>query len=82
MKITRILETNEAAEYLLSRNVADQYKKVKGHILAGHISGAQLRKREPKEDDVWYFRINKKFRAFAYLDGMTLKVFHIDDHQK
>ena len=82
MKIMCILETSEVAEYIQSRNLMNQYKKVKGYILAGHTSGAHLRKREPKGDNIWYFRINKKFRAFAYLDGATLKIFHIDDHQE
>lgn len=58
MKIIRIMETNEVVEYVQSRNLMEQYKKVKGYILAGHVSGANLRKREPKGDKVWYFRIN------------------------
>jgi len=81
MKIDRILETQAAATYLKKHNLLAPYQKVKAHILAGHYSGAQLRKRRPKTDDIWYFRINKKFRAFAYLEGVTLKVFAIDDHQ-
>ncbi len=81
MKIDQILETQEVATYLKKHTILAQYKKVKAHILAGHYTGAQLRKRRPKTDDIWYFRINKKFRALAYLDGVTLKVFSIDDHQ-
>ena len=79
--IQQILETKEVVKYLQARDLVDRYKKVKNHILAGHVSGAQLRKRKPSTDDIWYFRINKKYRAFAYLYNITLKVFHIDDHQ-
>lgn len=81
MKISQILETEEVATYLKSRNLLAQYKKAKTHVLQGHVTGAQLRKRRPKSDGVWYFRISKKFRAFAYMEGAVLKVFHIDDHQ-
>ena len=81
MKIDQILETQSVVTYLQTHNLLALYQKVKAHILAGHYSGAQLRKRRPKTDDIWYFRINKKFRALAYFEGTTLKVFAIDDHQ-
>lgn len=80
--IDRILENDEVIEFLRSRQLVAQYKKVTQQIISGHLQGgAQLQKRNPKADDIWYFRINQKYRAFAYLDGKILKVFHVDDHQ-
>jgi plasmid maintenance system killer protein len=39
--------------------------------------------REPKSDGVWYFRINKQFRAYALLkDKDVFVVYRIDNHQK
>lgn len=82
MRIDRILETKEVAQYLQSRDLVTQYWKIKRYIILGHLSSARLKKREPKEHEIWSFRINRKFRAFAYLEHSTLKVFHIDDHQE
>lgn len=82
MKINRILETKEVAQYLRTRDIEAQYQKIKKYIILGHLSSARLKKREPKEHEIWSFRINRKFRAFAYLEHSTLKVFHIDDHQE
>lgn len=82
MRIDLVLETEEVARYLKSRDLISQYKKVKNYILMGRILSVRLKKRQPKEYNVWSFRVNKKFRAFAYLDKTALKVFHIDDHQE
>jgi len=40
-----------------------------------------FRKRQPKEKNIWYFRISKKYRAFAELQDDRLIVFHISHHQ-
>lgn len=81
MIIREVVETADVVAYLKSRNLIVQYKKTKEHILMGHITGAQLRKRQPKSENIWYFRISKKYRVYAYLDDTVLKVFRVDDHQ-
>jgi plasmid maintenance system killer protein len=40
-----------------------------------------LKKREPKEDDIYYFRINKKFRAIWYIENNNFYILEIDNHQ-
>ena len=41
-----------------------------------------LRKREPKNKNLFYFRINKKYRAFGYINNnQELIVTEISDHQ-
>ena len=81
MKINRILETKDIEKYLLKRNLIDQYKKVKTFILSGKTSQVNLKKRNPKGSGLWYFRINKQFRAIGYFDKQDFIVFEIDNHQ-
>lgn len=77
----KVREFDDVLPYLEKRNLSKQYIKAKLSVEHGYTSGTQLRKREPKSDDVWYFRINRQYRALCYRDGDTLTVFAIDDHQ-
>jgi plasmid maintenance system killer protein len=69
------------SEYLLKRRLLTQYTKKKENILKNIFTWNYLKLREPKKDEIWYFRINKQFRALWYIDGTTLKIFDIDNHQ-
>ncbi len=81
VRIRRVLITPEAREYLVKRGLENQYKKARTFIVAGHFGNVDLKIREPKEDRVWYFRINKQFRALCELEGEILYVLAIDNHQ-
>lgn len=81
IKISQVLIAPEALEYLTKRQLENQYKKAKIFILAWHFSNVDLKIREPKEDRIWYFRINRQFRTLCELDGETLYVLAIDNHQ-
>jgi len=81
MVISKVFIAPEALEYIEKRELTKQYQKAKSHILSGRFSSAQLKLRAPKKDQIWYFRINKKFRALCELDGEALYVYAIDDHQ-
>jgi hypothetical protein len=63
MIIKSIFESDDVILYLEKRNLLKQYKKAKNFMLLGFFENISLKKREPKEDDIYYFRINKKFRA-------------------
>lgn len=81
MLFSEILETQEVAIYLQSRNLLKQYKKVKEYLIAGNYIQVNFKIRQPKNDKVYYFRINKKYRALAIIKNKDLIVFDIDDHQ-
>ena len=81
-RIKMILEDREIEKYLLSRNLLKQYLKAKKDVLEGRFKKADFKKRQPKNQDVYYFRINQKFRAIGYFEGDIFKVAYIDDHQK
>jgi len=52
-------------------------------ILSGHNAGTLFKKREPKDEGIWYFRINRQYRAVGYFPqgGRTFAVTYVDDHQ-
>lgn len=81
MIIEKVVETDEVVTYLESRNILTQYRKSKQHLLAGEFNSVRLKKRQPKTSGIWHFRITKKYRAMAWLESGTLKVFDIDDRQ-
>jgi hypothetical protein len=66
--ISRVLIAEEPLAYLKARKLEKQYLKAKKLILSGHFSNVDLKIREPKKDRVWYFRINRQFRAFCELE--------------
>ena len=82
IKIEKILIDSEFVSYLKERKLLAQYKKAKDFILAGNFQNTSLKLREPKEKGIWYFRINKQYRAHATLCGNVLRIHMIDDHSK
>ena len=81
VKISQVLIAPEALDYLIKRQLDKQYQKAKIFIIAWHFTNVDLKIREPKEDRIWYFRINKQYRALCELDGEILYVLTIDNHQ-
>lgn len=77
----KIQETEEAVKAIKKYGITKQYIKVKKYIEEGNYLSVQLKKRKPKNKGIWYFRITKKFRAFARIKNEILVVYHIDDHQ-
>lgn len=76
-----ILEHTSIVPYLHARNLISQYKKAKHYLLAGKTHLVNFKLRKPKKDQIYYFRINNQYRAFAFLEKGVLKVFKISDHQ-
>ncbi|MDA9128953.1 hypothetical protein N9J72_00555 [Candidatus Gracilibacteria bacterium] len=80
MNILLILEeSSKVGEFLKKRGLLEQYKKEKKKILSGQHSSLKLR--QPKNKGMYYFRINKQFRAYGFMKENTLVVFKIDNHQ-
>jgi hypothetical protein len=79
--IKLILEEDYILEYLEKRNILKQYKKSKSNILNWNYSWNKIWYKEPKKDEIIYFRINKQFRALCRINWIKLIVFDIDNHQ-
>lgn len=80
IRIERILIDPKLVTYLTERRLLPQYKKAKDFLLAGIFSNASLKLREPKDKGIWYFRINKQYRAHATFMDNVLRIHDIDDH--
>ena len=79
-KIQKILEKKEVLPYLQKRNLVKQYKKAKQYLLQGNTLQPKFKERNPKGSGIWYFRINKQYRAFCvFNEEGDLIVFKIDD---
>lgn len=80
MHIQSIIEKKEVVNFLISRNLLEQYKKCKQFLLAGAFRNVDFKLRKPKKKGIYYFRINKQYRAFCGFNKNELRVFKIDDH--
>lgn len=81
-KIFKILEKKNVFLYLRKRGLVPQYQKAKRYLLDGHLLQTRFKERNPKGSGIWYFRINRQYRALGVFDEEgTLIVFEIDDHQ-
>ncbi len=79
--INKILISDDLIAFLEKRNLVNQYKKAKEYILKWLTKQVDLKLREPKNDKVYYFRLNRQYRAICKIEGDILKIFDIDDHQ-
>lgn len=95
MNFKEVVENKEVIEYLRKRNLVKQYLKAKNFIINWNPELAELKLREPKEDKIYYFRINKQFRTFWISETKiieetkeeiqeikVLKVLKISNHQE
>lgn len=81
-KIQQIFELKEVLPYLEARNLLNQYKKAKHYLLHGNTLQVKFKERNPKGSGIWYFRINKQFRALGVFNKIgNLVIFKIDNHQ-
>lgn len=80
-KIQKIFEEKTVLPYLQKRGLLNQYKKAKQLLLEGHLLSTRFKERNPKGSGIWYFRVNKQYRAFGVFDSVgNLIIFKIDNH--
>lgn len=81
-KVLNIFERKAILPYLQARGLLKQYKKAKQFLLDGNVLQVKFKERNPKGSGIWYFRINKQFRALGIFDEVgNLIIFEIDNHQ-
>lgn len=77
-----VFEEEGVVEYLEARNITQLYLKAKRYLELGYFGQVDLRKRKPKTEGIFYFRITKKYRALGYFASKdTFIVVEISDHQ-
>jgi len=77
----KVNETDSAKKYILKRGLYKQYKKAKTKIQKGQLSQVDFKKRKPLNENLYQFKINKRFRAFCVKNDKGLIVIRISDHQ-
>ena len=81
MKFNSIIELPEVLELLEKHKILKQYKKAKTNILSWNDTKAFFKERKPKWSWIFYFRINRKYRALWYIEDNELRIYDIDTHQ-
>ncbi|EKD65985.1 MAG: hypothetical protein ACD_49C00070G0009 [uncultured bacterium (gcode 4)] len=81
MLFSKIVEDPKILTYLNERNLLKQYKKAKTFLLLWLYANVDFWLREPKKDEIYYFRINKQFRAYCIIEKQELRIYKIDNHQ-
>lgn len=77
----KIRERKNVIDYLQKRQLEKAYLKVKSHLCADQYKLVDFKIRKPKSQKVYYFRINKKYRALGHFIGDIFIVTEISDHQ-
>lgn len=62
----KVLEEDGIIDYIKKRNLVKSYLKAKKYLENDFFELVDLRKRKPKKANVFYFKIDKKYRAIGY----------------
>jgi hypothetical protein len=79
--VTNILEKKWVNEYLIARWIYKQYIKAKENLLSWNFAKYNFKEKLPKWSEIYYFRINKQFRALWFIEDDCFYVVKIDNHQ-
>jgi len=72
--------SNLAIKKIKKRNLKKRlYKQIK-YILDWNFKSIDFKLRPPKSEWIYYFRINKQYRALCKIIDDILVIFDIDDH--
>lgn len=78
----RVFEEYGIVDDLKKRNLTKSYLKAKRYMELEYYEAVDLRKRKPKSEGVFYFKIDKKYRAIGYIVKNTdFIITEISDHQ-
>lgn len=77
----QVLDNDLVRKKIKKYQLEKQYQKALQYLQSGSFHTVQLKIRKPKQDQIYQFRINKKFRALAFKQDKKLYVFEISDHQ-
>ncbi len=81
MRFNSIIESKKVYNILIKKELLKQYKKSKDNLLNWYNTKAFFKERKPPWSGIWYFRINKKYRALWFIENNVLKIYDIDNHQ-
>ena len=76
-----VFEEDGVVDYIKKRGLERPYLKAKKYLELGYFRNVDLRKRKPKEAGIYYFKVDKKYRAIGYIEHGNFIVTEISDHQ-
>lgn len=80
-KVKYIFETKDVVNFLNKRLLLKQYKKAKQFLISWDYKTTRFKERNPKWSWIYYFRINKQYRAiWKFKSDWILVIWEIDDH--
>ena len=79
--IREIYIDEKILDYIEKRWLLKQYEKAEKYLYNWNLKQVNLKIREPKNDRIYYFRLNKQFRIWCTINNWILHIFHIDNHQ-
>jgi len=78
----KVFEKSDVVKYLKKRQLEKPYFQAKQFLEKGLYELVDLRKRQPKHHNLFYFKINRQYRAVGYINRkQELIVTEILDHQ-
>ncbi len=77
----KVFEEDGIVDYIKTHNLVSPYLKAKKYLEEDFFDLVDLRKRKPKKMKIFYFKINKKYRALGYIQNNSFIVTEILDHQ-
>ena len=81
LKLEQVLIAEDLIDFLEKRWLEKQYQKAKTFLLKWYFSLIKFKLRQPKQDKIYSFRINKQYRVFWIIEWNVFKVVDVNDHQ-
>ena len=82
MQIKKVRVSTKVHKRVQKRGLEKQLGKAIKYILIWDLKTPSLKIRQPKSDGIFYFRINKQFRAICEIEKETLTILSISNHQE
>ena len=80
LKLKWIAYDDKVKKLVKKYQLEKQFNKAIDYIRQWRFKTVKLKLRNPKSKWVWYFRINKQYRAWCRIIDDVLIIFDINDH--
>ncbi len=77
----KVRERQNVVDYIISRQLQKPYLKAKAFLEKDQLKIIDFKIRKPKSEGVYYFRINRKYRALGHFIDDIFIIVEISDHQ-
>jgi plasmid maintenance system killer protein len=82
LKLKWIVYDDYIKKLVKKYKLTKQFEKAIFYIQNWNFKEVDFKLRQPKSKGIWYFRINKQYRAWCRIIDDILFIIDIDDHSK